>query len=195
MMRLLAAICVLLLAVIAAEVWSADGDVGVTMAAVPTGDAERSNPRTADRSRGEGLKDEGPVDEWVAEILARPLFAPHRRQDGTSRVAAESGLPRLAAIIASPGATVAIFQPTGGVKPLVAQDGATVAGWQVKQVAADGVLLQRANATIVMKPQFENAGQTTGTAPVRAQPARSQGEAAPPSGLLRARLTNPQLQP
>ncbi len=72
-------------------------------------------------------------------MLARPLFSPDRKLLGQWWPPGP-GLPRLAGIVASADAAMAIFQSADGVKPVVAQQGDLIAGWQVRAVAMDAVM-------------------------------------------------------
>jgi hypothetical protein len=69
----------------------------------------------------------------MAVVLARPLFAPDRKLvPGT--MAAQPGMPRLTGIIATADGALAIFQPAGGVRPVVARPGERVGGWEVMTI-------------------------------------------------------------
>jgi hypothetical protein len=81
----------------------------------------------------------------------------------------------------------------------VVRPGDSVGGWLVSAIAANGVNLRRADDRITVTPEFDavSAGASAGLTPARA--ADNQGIArwiaAAPTGLLRARWSNPQLQP
>jgi hypothetical protein len=131
------------------------------------------------------------VDQWVAVALARPLFAADRKPASSS--SGDGGLPRLTGVIDSPSDAVAIFQAAGNERPVLARRGDAVAGWQVTTIAGDAVGLQRADGRLIIKPEFDNS-KAGGLTKVVKQP-QSRWEAAPTTGLLRARWSNPQLQP
>ncbi|HEY0181885.1 MAG TPA: hypothetical protein VGC09_03670 [Rhodopila sp.] len=186
MKRLLALGCVVLLAVITAEVVGG-ADTGA--------DASRraAAVRLFPPAPKQTVEAAGSPDGWLAEVLARPLFAPDRKPlPGTT--AADPGMPRLTGIIASADAKVAIFQPAGDAKPLVARFGEMVGGWEVAAISANAVNLRKQNAVVVLSPRFN------GTAPAAAavqevRKIRPRWEVAASKGLLRARWSNPQLQP
>ena len=133
------------------------------------------------------------MDRWLAVILARPLFAQDRRPARGARTAATAaGLPRLSGIVVAPEGSVAIFQAEGA-KPQVARPGDLVDGWLVSMIAANGVDLRKTGARITLTPEFEDVARAP--APAAADQMASRWVVAPPTGLLRARWSNPQLQP
>jgi hypothetical protein len=188
MIRVLGVLCILLLAVVAAEATSYRPGAN-DLAGERHGTAEQVPPWAAKDTTGTARE----VDQWLAVALARPLFAPDRKPVGDP-VGAHVGLPRLAGIIAAADEAVAIFQPPGNGKPVVARHGDRIAGWQVTMVATDAVSLQKANDRIVLRPRF-NGSDVAAAAGSEAKPSRSRWEAAAPAGVLRARWSNPQLQP
>lgn len=160
MIRFLALLCGLFAAIIAAEVVARPqaADAGSAMPRP----AIRPPPKPADTAHAA----RGP---WLAAVLARPLFAPDRRPVAGA-VATDPGLPRLAGIIATPEGTMAIFQPAGAGKPVLARNGAHVGGWEVAKIEGDSVHLQRAGERVVLTPRFAAAVATpTGlrTSPMR----------------------------
>jgi len=95
--------------------------------------------------------------DWVATILARPLFSPDRRPatvatavDGSRLV----GLPRLTGIMVGPFGRSAIFA-TGDAKPLVVQEGARVASYTVKSIESMQVRLLGPDGEQVLHPSFQ----------------------------------------
>jgi hypothetical protein len=171
----------LLVAIVAAELSNGTGHYNG--AGKDTG-AMRVMPEAEKSVRPEA----GSVDQWVSVALARPLFAPTRKPTASG----EAGLPRLTAIIiASPSDGVAIFQGSRSAKPLPVRRGETVAGWQVMTIGGDTVGLQKGGAQLVIRPEFDNLKST---APAVTKP-RPRWEAAAETGVLRARWSNPQLQP
>jgi general secretion pathway protein N len=185
--RLLSLLCAGLIAAIVAEVshpWGAGSHLGRRSAvagpsAVP--DPRATGPATPS------------LDQWTRVVLARPLFAPNRKPSGEA-LTAGVGLPRLAGIIASPDAAVAIFQPAGSVRPVTARSGDSIAGWEVTAVAIDAVSLRKANDRVTLRPSFAGA-ESGGGAAGEPKPPRTRWEAAAATGMLRARWSNPQLQP
>jgi general secretion pathway protein N len=182
---LLALLCCLLLAVVAAEAMQRPGTLGHAGAAIVA--TRRPEPREVKRVSQAGVS----RNQWVAASLARPLFAPDRRPVA-GVLSADPGMPRLAGIIASPDGAVAIFQPAGTVKPVVARSGERIGGWEVTAIAADAVNLRKENNVVVLSPRFDGAVHT---AVARQEQARPRWEQPAPSGMLRARWANPQLQP
>lgn len=138
-----------------------------------------------------GGEAKGLLGQRMGVVLARPLFAPDRKP-AAGAVAADPAMPRLTGIIASPDGAMAIFQPAGNVKPLVARHGDTVGGWEVTKVSADSVDLWRAPDRIVLVPRFDNLQIEAGKS---VKPTPTRWEAAAQTGLLRARWSNAQLQP
>jgi hypothetical protein len=95
--------------------------------------------------------------EWVSSILARPLFSPDRRpSSAAAAVAGLPGLPRLSGIMFGPFERSAIFAPDGA-KPIVAQEGARIAGYTVKAIEATQVRLIGPSGSTVLYPTFAAA--------------------------------------
>jgi general secretion pathway protein N len=184
MTRLLGLLCALLIMVVAAEVVLRPGT-----AARATRNPAATIPLTH-RAAADDARSAQTINRWVTVALTRPVFAPDRRPiPGT--VAADPGMPRLSGIIASAGSTIAIFQPAGDAKPVVARSGETVGGWKVTAIAAGLVNLRKENQVIALTPRF-NGVLTT---PRETKAPISRWEAPAATGLLRARWSNPQLQP
>ncbi len=183
MIRLLLAVCGVLAAAVGLEVIAGpsreDTAPAVPQRGVTLPAAQHAGPA--------GLA----PDQAVAVMLGRPLFAFDRKPTGEVRLAGVE-LPRLAGIIASPGQMLAIFQPPGNVKPVLAQTGQTISGWDVMSIAQDGVGLRKAGNDILLRPAFTGAAPRSAAA-VAAKPAR--WEAAAPTGVLRNRWSDPHLQP
>jgi hypothetical protein len=178
---LLALFCGVLVAIIAVEL------------SYGTSREEAIRQKTAYRARivPEAKESDAPaasaVDQWVAAVLVRPLFTPGRKPTASG----EAGLPRLTGVIASPIDGVAIFQGNGNAKPVMARRGDTVAGWQVITIAGDTVGLRKGSAQLAIRPEFDNLKRA---AQAVTQP-RPRWEAVAETGILRARWSNPQLQP
>jgi hypothetical protein len=179
---LLGLLCCLLLTIIVAE---------VSYGPVKGHPGRRTEDAThvADKAKQFVASDPRKLAQWQTVVLARPLFAPDRRPDAGT---ANAGLPRLAGVIASPDDAVAIFQPAGNGRPLVVRDGETVGGWQVTTIADNSVSLRRASDSLVLRPAF---GNTSRAGASDAKQPRPRWEAAAATGVLRARWSNPQLQP
>jgi general secretion pathway protein N len=181
MIRLLSLLCGVLLAIVASEAVFRPSP-GVHAAPEPAGPPSRQAVKNAAQSPAT-------VNGWVTVALTRPLFAPDRKPiPGT--VAAEPGMPRLTGIIASASSAVAIFQPEGDAKPVTARNGERVGGWEVTAIEADSVSLRKDNEIIALSPRFNGVA-----AKREAKASPSRWEVAAPTGLLRARWSNPQLQP
>jgi hypothetical protein len=143
--------------------------------------------------RGAFSRTDSELARWVAVTLRRPLFAPNRRSARAAQTTvAAGGVPHLSGIVITPEQAVAIFRRPAGAKPLVAHAGDVVDGWEVSTIAANGVDLHKADAKITVTPEFDD-----GNTPARvvASQSVSRWTVAAPTGLLRARWSNPQLQP
>jgi hypothetical protein len=182
--RLLGLVCGLLLTVIMAEVsfGSFNGQVHRR---------SKDAPHVADTAQKVMASDPRTLAEWQTIVLARPLFNTNRKPEA-SAAAASAGLPRLTGVVASPDDAVAIFQPAGNGRPLVVRHGETVGGWEVTTIADNTVSLRKEADLLVLRPAFGNAGSAKANEPE--QP-RTRWEAAAATGVLRARWSNPQLQP
>lgn len=160
--------------------------------------ADGSGPVGAGRpseaaGRGATSRTDSELVRWVAVILRRPLFAPDRRPaPGAPTAIAAAGVPHLTGIGTTPEEAVAIFRQAEGAKPLVALAGYVVGGWVVSTIAANSVDLRKADARITLTPQFDG---DTAQAPAVVTRSVSRWLVAAPTGLLRARWSNPQLQP
>ncbi len=180
MKRLLLLLCPVLIATIATELsygTGSDSKPAETVHVMP----EATKRPTASR----------PVAQWLGVALGRPLFSPDRKPIASS--SGSAGLPRLAGVIDSPGNAVAIFQGSGNDKPVLVRQGAVIAGWQVMTIAGDTVGLEKAGGRLVIRPGFGNSTVSSATKETKPSPSRWDVAAAP--GLLRARWSNPQLQP
>ncbi|MBV9782219.1 MAG: hypothetical protein JO264_00215 [Acidisphaera sp.] len=131
--------------------------------------------------------------ELVRSLLARPLFSPGRRPPADA-VATPKGepLPRLTGIVVSPAGRYALFQPGANLRTRVLVAGEAIGGWTVRDVAADAITLAQGSQSLVLRPAFEAAPVPPPPPPV---PPKPRWEAAADKGLLRARWSNPQLQP
>jgi hypothetical protein len=187
MIRLLVLVCGLLL-VVAAEATSYRPGEN-SHASERQGTAGQASARAAKGTTEPARA----VDTWLAIALARPLFAPDRKPVAGS-MAADPAIPRLTGIIVSPDGAAAIFQTASNSKSVVARDGDRVGSWELTALTADGVSLRKENEVIVLRPRF--AGIEHGAAPTQEpKTVRSRWEVAAPAGVLRARWSNPQLQP
>lgn len=202
MTRLLLLLCGALVAVIAVEISfgvRAVGEFGPATSIRPPGPLSHRASRRTDAppgplSRGASRRTDADLGRWVAVIVDRPLFAPDRRPAaGAPTVVAAAGVPRLSGIVVAPGETAAIFQQKGA-KPLVAHPRDVVGGWVVSTIAANGVTLRKADDRITVTPEFDVSASVT-PAKAAVHPGISRWTVAAPTGVLRARWSNPQLQP
>jgi hypothetical protein len=180
LLTLLGVVGVLLAAIIGYEVFSAEpGTTAEPAAAAPAAPPKASAspalapPRTA---------------EWVANILARPLFSPYRKPDAAPAKEAapapdqaSNDLPRLAGIQLVGTSRHAIFQPTGDTPPLVVGEGETIAGWKVETIGLTSVKLTGPGGATTVEPKFDEKavppppqmpayGKPAGNQPVRGTP-------------------------
>jgi hypothetical protein len=100
--------------------------------------------------------------EWVASILARPLFSPSRKPDAAPVKEAAAApdqpsndLPRLAGIQVVGTSRHAIFQPTGDTPPLVVGEGEMVSGWKVETIGLTSVKLTGPTGATTVEPRFD----------------------------------------
>jgi hypothetical protein len=100
--------------------------------------------------------DNDALNNAVQTIIARPLLEPKRRPPDVPQAAAQGptaaeALPRLAGVIVTPSDRRAIFAPASG-KPLVATEGARVAGFVLEHIGPDGVTMSGAGGQKVLRP-------------------------------------------
>jgi len=192
MTRLLSLLAGMLMVVIAAETSSWQRPAAEFGPAASVGPTAAVRPPVAP-VRHPPPQTKADMDRWVSVILARPLFAQDRRPDrGAPTAATAAGVPRLSGTIVAPDECIAIFQAKGA-KPQVARPGDLGDGWVVSSIAANGVDLRKADARITLTPEFEDVARAP--APAAADQMASRWVVAPPTGLLRERWSNPQLQP
>ncbi len=134
---------------------------------------------------------QGQAADWSQTMLARPLFRQDRRPLAAAVVADDAPvpLPRLSAIIVTTSGAAAIFDDGSG-KPLVLRAGGAVAGYTVKRVGPDSVLLVSATGNKVLRPQFGPGGAAAD--PATADNAAAASVAANPANpaLWRRNLDN-----
>jgi hypothetical protein len=100
--------------------------------------------------------------EWAATILGRPLFSADRRpSSAASAIASVPGLPRLSGIMVGPFGRSAIFA-ADGPKPLVAQEGARIAGYTLKAIEPTQVRLTGPQGNVVLYPTFATVAAAPG---------------------------------
>jgi hypothetical protein len=106
-------------------------------------------------------------EDWLSEILARPLFSPTRRPVETG----VSGLPRLTGIVVAGSQRVAIFAAPANGHPIVAQAGAHVGAYEVQTIGDAGVTVVGPGGTTLIRPIFDVA-RPAGSVPPPAPSAR-----------------------
>ena len=127
-------------------------------------DVGKSSPRpiATEPLPAPGRPDSGQINaarehaaEWVAQILARPLFSPSRRPAATRLLVSDRPAqpPRLSGMLSWPGGKYAIFQ-TKKATPSVVAEGGTLAGWSVQTITAEGVTISDGETRLVIHPTF-----------------------------------------
>ncbi|HVJ51947.1 MAG TPA: hypothetical protein VM689_05760 [Aliidongia sp.] len=157
--RLLGALAILFLVVIAFELFGSnpdETDMNVANVANPT-DIRSGGPTAVPPAAPTA-----PTVQWVNTILARPLFSPTRRPDAApqqqqtaSQDDGPSDLPRLSGILLLRDSKQAVFQPTGDQKPIVVAEGGDVSGWTVQSISATEVTLTGPGGTTTLEPKFD----------------------------------------
>jgi hypothetical protein len=107
------------------------------------------------------------AQEWVATILARPLFSRDRRPPATpgqNATVAAMSMPRLAGILVSPLGRTAIFSAANGGKPIVVSEGSHLGRFVVQSIDVGQVTLMGPEGQRTLRPAFDNA--TAPTPPV-----------------------------
>jgi hypothetical protein len=115
--------------------------------------------------------------DWVATVLARPLFSPDRRPAADAASVAGSslpGLPRLAGILVGPFGRSAIFAADGS-KPIVVQEGGRVGAYTVRSIEMTQVRIVGPDGAQVLNPSFDQAPNKSATGALA--PARRPGQA------------------
>jgi hypothetical protein len=116
--------------------------------------------------------------EWIATVLARPLFSPDRRPAAdTASVAGTAlpGLPRLTGILVGPFGRNAIFAANGR-RPIVVQEGARIDAYTVRSIEAAQVRIVGPEGMRVLYPTFEAGSDKAASGPL----APRAGQAAAP---------------
>jgi hypothetical protein len=101
--------------------------------------------------------------EWVATVLARPLFSPDRRPSSVAApvaAAGPTGLPRLTGTLIGPSERSAIFAAAGH-NPVVVHEGAEIDGYTVTSIEAGQVRLRGPEGAPVLHPTFQSGRDTT----------------------------------
>jgi hypothetical protein len=98
--------------------------------------------------------------EWVATILARPLFSRDRRPlatPGQNATVAARSVPRLAGILVTPLGKTAIFAAAKGGKPIVVSEGSHLGRFVVQSIDVGQVTLIGPEGQRLLRPSFDNA--------------------------------------
>ncbi len=108
--------------------------------------------------------------EWLATILARPVFSPDRRPAtaiaSTPGVRSPEGLPRLSGVLVGPFGRSAIFAADGR-KPLVVGEGGHIDAWTVRTIDADEVEVSGPGGASRLRPSFASSSAVqAGAGPV-----------------------------
>jgi hypothetical protein len=104
--------------------------------------------------------------EWIAAILARPVFSPDRRPPAeiasTPGVRLPEGLPRLSGVLLGPFGRSAIFA-VDGREPLVVDEGGRIDAWTVGTIEADTVQVSGPGGARTVHPSFASSSSATAT--------------------------------
>jgi hypothetical protein len=125
-----------------------------------------------------------PTSEWVATILARPLFSPDRRPPPPPEVSVapmatpDDALPRLAGVLVSPDGKTAIFDGPAGSKPIVLHEGGRIGAFVVEAIEPGQVTLRGPAGTNVLHPVFGD-GAAEAAPPAPAPSNQAAGAVAP----------------
>jgi hypothetical protein len=100
--------------------------------------------------------------DWLATILARPLFSRDRRPAppvaaaaGPMRAATSDGLPRLSGVLVGPFGRSAIFAGGDGGKGTIVAEGGTVGAYTVSSIAPGRVTIDGPEGTRILHPSFD----------------------------------------
>jgi hypothetical protein len=106
--------------------------------------------------------------DWIAAILARPVFSPDRRPAVVASATGgrlPEGLPRLSGVVVGPFGRSAIFAADDR-KPLVVDEGGRIGAWTVRTIDAGTVEVSGPGGARTLHPSFASspaspAGATT----------------------------------
>jgi hypothetical protein len=98
--------------------------------------------------------------EWIAAVLARPVFSPDRRPAAVVAsavgVALPQGLPRLSGVLVGPFGRRAIFAVEGR-RPLVVDEGGRIDAWTVRTIGEDAVEVSGPGGARTLHPSFASS--------------------------------------
>jgi hypothetical protein len=147
----LAAVAVVLIGTIGFELDASSGEGNTrTEAAVRPRSPTLAEQAPSAQDRGQ---------EWVATILARPLFSRGRRPlatPGETGALPTKELPRLAGILVSPLGKAAIFAAADGGKPMVVVEGGHLGRFIVKSIDIGQVTMIGPEGQRLLRPSFDN---------------------------------------
>ena len=105
-------------------------------------------------ARPEVVDGAGQQNDRLNEILSRPLFNPDRRP----AAAGVRGLPRLTGIVVNGSQHVAIFAGASGDHPIVAEAGAHVGAYAVRDIGDSVVtVIGPGGAATTIRPAFDDS--------------------------------------
>jgi hypothetical protein len=148
---LLAATAAALVALIAAE-WR-DARWRPPAASFVSTPASDNRPHEAS-----GLAGRAGSGELVAQILARPLFAPDRRPEETATGPTEPSLGRLSGVMVSSVGREAIFDGGAQGKTVVLPEGGRLGQYLVESISGNSVTLVGPAGRRVVHPVFDTVG-------------------------------------
>ena len=97
----------------------------------------------------------------AAAIVARPLFAPSRRPDatenGVTRPLGSATLPRLAGIVVTPAARIALFAEVGAAHLLARHEGDLIGPFEIRAIAPGIVDAAGPEGLVRMRVSWERA--------------------------------------
>jgi len=165
----LATIAAALIGTISLELFASSGEAKATI----TSTAKQHRPMLPQQAPDQQDRKQ----EWVATILARPLFSRDRRPlaaPGQSIAVAATGVPRLTGILISPLGKTAIFAAVDGGKPIVVSEGSHLGRFVVQSIDVGQVTIIGPEGQDMLRPSFDNA--TAPTPPAAPAPKNDSGQ-------------------
>ncbi len=110
------------------------------------------------------------VQQWEADILARPLIYPGRRAPSPAVAAAVQAppepVPRLTGVIIGPAGRSALFVSAQGARSVVVQEGGHVGPYVIRAIRSNEVVLEGPDGTRSLHPAYDGAPQPSGPVPM-----------------------------
>ncbi len=135
--------------------WEGQGGVAPAAAALP------APPHTVPLSDTTPATESGDITrDWVATILARPLFRDNRRPVADAGVALASrgdDQARLSGVVTGPFGNRAIFISAGSPKPIVVEVGGRISGAIVRTIEPGRVVVESGGGVRTLTPAFADA--------------------------------------